>query len=76
MQCPLGFIDSEDADENIKPGLWRECLPNNQLLFSELPSVRGSRYRQDAVDMLDALKDYLNSECGEVSWQLDYIRRT
>ena len=41
--CPLGFIDSEDANGNIKPGLWRECLPSNQLLFSDLPSVRGSR---------------------------------
>ena len=41
-----------------------------------LNNVCGSRYREDAVNMRECLKAYLNSDLGEVEWQLDYVRRT
>ena len=40
-----------------------------------LRNVRGSRYRDNAIAMREALKEYLNSTAGNVEWQLDYVRR-
>ena len=75
--CPAGFIDSERSTGDINVGNWRNAINvNQQVMIQDLPPVRGSRYRKDAVEMRDALKGYVNSEEGELSWQLEYVRRT
>lgn len=75
--CPKGFIDSYNANGEIQPGHWRNVVRNDSnAAFKSLPKVRGSRYRDDAVQMRDSLKDYVNGPNGSVSWQLDHIRRT
>ena len=77
IYCPTGFVDLEDSSGKIKPGHWREILTENKnALLQKLTPVRGSRYKGTAVDMRNALKDYVNSEIGSLSWQLDYVRRT
>ena len=77
IYCPAGFIDSENSTGVIQPGHWRGMVHENQnALLQRLPPVRGSRYNGSAVDMRDALKEYVNSDIGSLSWQLDYVRRT
>ena len=75
---PSGFVDSEDKDGNFLPGEWRlqkeNGLNNNALV--DLPRVRGSRSRHDALETRNELRDFLNSEEGSLPWQLQYIRRT
>ena len=74
---PSGFVDSEDKDGNFLPGEWRlqkeNGLNNNALV--DLPRVRGSRSRHDALETRNELRDFLNSEEGSLPWQLQYIRR-
>ena len=75
MYCPQGFVDSESANGEILPGHWR-TLNENRGLLSDLPNVRGSRYSDDAKDMRESLKEYVNSASGQLPWQLDHVRRT
>ena len=75
LYCPQGFVDTETASGDIVPGHWRAINENNALL-SNLPNAHGSRYSDDAKDMREALKDYVNSDIGQLSWQLDHVRRT
>ena len=76
MYCPAGFIDSESKNGDVRPGEWRSMAQLESSSLAYLPNVRGSRYRQNAVEMREALKDYVNSEAGSVEWQLDHVRRT
>ena len=73
---PAGFMDSEDKDGNLLPGEWRLLKGNNANNMMDLPRVRGSRSRQDALEARNELKNFLNSDEGSVPWQLDYVRRT
>ena len=75
---PAGFVDSEDKDGNILPGEWRLLKGNdgNNSGLVDLPNVRGSRSRADALETRDTLKKYLNSEEGSVPWQTGHVRRT
>ena len=40
----------------------------------DLLPPRGSRYANSALETREALKSYLNSDQGAVSWQWDYVR--
>ena len=41
--------------------------------LANLPNVRGSRYKDDAVSVHCFLMRYLNGE-GRVDWQLNHVR--
>lgn len=75
--CPAGFVDSFDGSGNILPGEWRRITSadDGSGAFCSLPATRGTRYRNHAIEMREALKAYVNSEEGAVSWQWEYIRR-
>ena len=73
---PVGFIDSEGKEGNICPGEWRLMRCNQSGNLQRLQPVRGSRVRQDVLQIRNNLKNYLNSEGGSVPWQLNYVRRT
>ena len=75
--CPNGFTDSESSSSNVVLGEWRrESCSSSKGCLMPLNIVRGSRYQEDAVNMREFLKAYLNSDLGEVEWQLDYVHRT
>lgn len=75
--CPAGFVDSFDGSGNILPGEWRRITSADEGsgAFCSLPPTRGSRYRNYAMEVREALKVFVNSEQGAVSWQWEYIRR-
>ena len=75
--CPNGFRDSESSSCNVVLGEWRrESCSSSKGCLMPLNNGRGSGYQEDAVNMWECLKAYLNSDLGEVEWQLDYARRT
>jgi len=74
--CPKGFADSIASNGDFVPGDWRSLVNNTNPLMTNLQSVRGSRYRQDAIFMRNCLKEYVNSAFGKLDWQLDHVRRT
>ena len=77
VYTPAGFIDSDDGSGTIKPGEWRRIIDADAGgCLRPIARVRGSRYSGTALDMREALKEYLNSEAGSVDWQLNYVRRT
>ena len=75
--CPDGFVDSFDGSGNILTGEWRRITSADEGsgALCSLPPARGSRYRNYAMEVREALKAYVNSEQGAVSWQWEYIRR-
>ena len=78
LYCPSGLVDSVDDTGRIKEGDWRSVVPSSSTHFgiTNISNVRGSRYSDEAVNMRDALMNYLNSEEGAVPWQTEHIRRT
>ena len=75
--CPAGFVDSFDDSGNILPGEWHRITSADEdsSALCNLPAARGTRYRNYALDVREALKAYVNSVQGADPWQLDYIRK-
>ena len=76
---PNGFADSKDSDGTIYLGEWRNQLEQNDSETNCIRNIRGnqgSRPREEAVSMRDALKDYFTSSEGSVPWQRSHVRRT
>ena len=73
--CTNSFIDCKDSTGDIKEGEWRKIVMENKGALANLHNVRGSRYKDDAVNMHCCLMRYLNGE-GRVDWQLNHVRRT
>ena len=65
---PAGFIYSEDKHGNFVPGEWRS--KNESAVqsgsFQSMNAVRGSGSRVDALQVRNQLKNYLNSNEGNV----------
>ena len=72
--CPLGFVDSYDNNGTIKPGQLRHIVQYGGSGLTEVQNVCGCRYSNNAIEMREALKEYLNSEAGSVDWQLERVR--
>lgn len=74
--CPTGFIDSEDSTGQIQPGEWRRIVAEDNTCggLRALRPSRGARYPLDAAKTREALKEYVNSKWGSVSWQCHYVR--
>ena len=76
--APAGF---ENADGEITYGRWRPEIPvtssgnSNSGQFQVLLQLRGHRWSNEAVEMRNYLKDYMNSEEESLSWQPSYVRR-
>lgn len=67
--CPAGFVDSFDGSENTLPGEWRRITSADEGsgALCSLPSTRGLRYRNYAMEVREAWKAYVNSEQGAVA---------
>ena len=73
LYCPLGFVDSENSSGEIKRGEWRSIVGKADC-FNPIARCKGGKRKEDANNMREALKAYVNSEEGSVSWQLPYVR--
>ena len=75
--CPAGFVDSFDGTGRFKPGEWRRLVKaEGNGCLTDIPNVRESRCTGNAIEMRDAVRDYINSPFGKFPWQLDHVRRT
>ena len=75
--CPAGFVHSSDSIGWFKPGEWRRLVKaQGNGFLRDIPNVRGSLYTGNAIEMRDALRDYVNSPFGKVPCQLDHVRHT
>ena len=59
--CPFGFEDSFDNSGKLKKREWRAFSVENRGLLP-ISCVKGSRYREDAIGMRNALIEYVNSK--------------
>ena len=73
--CPRGFVDSE-ANEEIRPGVWRQIVHGDAACFMSCGKYGGSCYKNNAIKMKGDLKDYVNSDIGSLPWQLNYVQST
>ena len=78
--CPCGFLESENSSGEIIPGHWRREIGVGSSAGSDgvvpVPTLRGSRRSENALQMRDCLMEYVNSDTGSLNWQVDYVRRT
>ena len=77
MYTPSGFVDSENSDGSIIAGDWRNIVHHNinGSCLQDIHPVRGSRYRNEAIEMRNNLMEYFCSEKGELNWQWRYVQR-
>lgn len=74
--CPSGFVDSWDDNREIREGEWRRLIiDSNNSLLNDLPPIRGSRPKTNAVNVRNNLKSYVNSMEGSLSWQWEHVQR-
>ena len=71
---PVGFADSQTSSGEIRSSEWSRIV-DDVAGMSSIPNVHGSLYSNNAIDMGEALKDYVNSETGSIEWQWDHVRR-
>lgn len=71
IYCPPHFIDSEDSEDNIIPGEWRQYTEN--VLRDISPTSK--HHATTIAYKRDKLADYFLTQPGEVPWQYDYVRR-
>ena len=73
---PAGFIDSEDATGQIKPGEWRAIVSEDGTsgALSPLPLPIGAKYSTAANEARETLREYVNSNHGSVPWQWNVVR--
>ena len=77
VYCPPGFIDCEDGDGNVISGNWRtEVNSTSTSGLTPLGRTGANRYSTSAAAIRDLYCSYFNSHCGEVSWQVNHVRRT
>ena len=70
--CPAGFVDSEAGTGEIKPGDWRKLVRGGHAMQNS-SNLKGRRLKHTAVDIRNALKDYVNSDTGAVEWQVRHV---
>ena len=71
--CPVGFVDCELKTGEIRPGDWRNIVQNGGTGLFDLPNEKGHRCKESAAQIRNALKDYVNSPTGAVSWQVEHV---
>ena len=59
--CPNSFVDYEGSTGDVKEE-WRKIVTERNGALENLPNVRASRYKDDAVNMRCCLMRYLNEE--------------
>ena len=70
-------MDSFDGTGSFKPGEWRRLVRvQGNGCLTHIPNAGGSHYTSNAIQMRDALREYVSSPFSKVSWQLHHVRRT
>ena len=72
---PAGFLDSFDETDNLKQGEWKGLVTDNEGLLP-LNHVKGFRYPNQAVEMRNAILEFIISKEDSVSWQEQHVTRT
>ena len=67
-------MDVESGDGRIKQGEWRSQVGMQSGSLQQIKPAKGGRRKIEANELRENLKNFLNSEAGSVSWQLDYVR--
>jgi hypothetical protein len=68
--CPQGFADILSDRGEIIEGSWRNQLQNGSMYHTRLRSWTPGRLPENAKEMRNWLKEYVNSEGGEVPWEI------
>ena len=60
MYTRSGFVDSENSDESIIAGDWRNIVHHNVngSCLQDIHPVRDSRYRNEAIEMRNNIMEY------------------
>ena len=73
IYCPPGYVDREDAQQNIIPGDWRAEGGSG---LQPVGQPGGNRCSHSAIEVRETLIAYFNSPAGALPWQNDYIHST
>lgn len=68
--CPPGYLDEEDTNGALIPGLWRK-----EQNLSSIGRVGANNASRNDINSRDILMNYFNSNVGSVEWQLERVWR-
>lgn len=68
--CPPGFADQITEDGRIVEGSWRNSLGPESMFHSDHRNVTTGRQPQNAKEIRNLLKLYVNTELGAVPWEI------
>ena len=68
-----GFVGSGDSTGKIIPGDWRNVMNDDKCLH-DLFRLNGNRYRCEADQVKENLKDFVIGRDREVNWQYKHVR--
>ncbi|ODM94737.1 putative nuclease HARBI1, partial [Orchesella cincta] len=71
---PQGFSDTVLENGSIVDGYWRTRIPPNSMFRDEEGLSSGGRLPENAKLIREHLKNYLNSEQGSLSWQINLFK--
>ena len=69
--CPPGFVDFE-RNNGVVRGAWRDEVANGTG-FGELKRVGSNNFSKNAKEVREIFCDYVNSEAGKISWQINSV---
>lgn len=73
LYCPPNFVDAEDRQEVVRPGMWRDCEGPR---LPDLPHAPQHLAHESGMSIRRKLTEYLQTPQGEVPWQNEYIHNT
>ena len=74
VYCPAGFTNTEDVEENVFPGQWRQQTQDDTGI-TDKASTESNRGSWEAVSVQDTFMKYFLTKEGEVSWQIHHVQR-
>lgn len=70
IYCPTTYIDYENDDGSVIPGMWRDAMDSN---FDDIGRLGWNSATRKAVAQRDALADWMITEEGQIPWQSQMI---
>ena len=64
--CPTDSVDFKNSSGIDKPGEWRSVVVKVVGCSRELPNVRGSKSRQDLLDLRSGIKDCFKTKLRQI----------
>ena len=76
MYCPIGFVDADSSNGNMRNGLLRQEIQGYEGLAPMRRQLGSNNYTREAKSTREMFQDFFNSPHGQVPWQYQMVTST